>query len=270
MPSVNSGNKIKGIKIYQDHVTVTFFKHESIKISKDAFVSSYLYEGKNLSSKEINRLLELTASTKLLNYALSLLNKRRYSQKAMYEKLIKKENNPHAAKQVIDRLIDNGLLDDKTYMQDLINWDNERLFGENKIKKHLKDQGISDILTSKAVFSPNNERKKAERLIPKLDKKYARYAYEIKKQHVYQALLSQGYRPDIARSVLDDVKKDKPKAEKEKLNNDYQKIKKRYMNKYDGYELKKKIQDALRTKGYRYQDIKQIMEEDNNENDFGI
>ena len=102
----------------------------------------------------------------------------------------------------------------------------------------------------------------------KLDKKYARYAYELKKQHVYQALLSQGFNPEVARSVLDDVKKDKPKAEKEKLINDYTKIKKRYMNKYEGYELKKKIQAALALKGYKYQEIKQVLEEDSYENDF--
>ena len=146
-------------------------------------------------------------------------------------------------------------------MMDLISWDNERLFGQNKIVKHLRDQGIPESLISKASFSQNNERKKAQALVIKLDRKYTRYAYEIKKQHVYQALLSQGYSPEVARSVLEIVKKDKPKAEKEKLYNDYIKIKRRLEKKYEGYELNKKIYAALAGKGYKYADIKSIMED---------
>ena len=268
MPSVNTGNKIKSIKIYKDHVTISFIKHEQIKISKEAFVSSYLYEGKSLSEKEIANLLDLTAISKLLNYALSLISKRHYSKKKMYEKLIAKEDNSRAAMQVIDKLIQSDLLDDKAYMEDLIAWDHERNFGENKIKKHLRSQGIPESLISKAHFSQNNERKKAECLIASLNKKYARYAYGVKKQHIYQALLSKGFNPEVARSVLDDVKKDKHKLEKEKLIADYKKIKKRYENKYEGYELKKKIQAALVLKGYKYQEIREVLEEYNYENDF--
>ena len=75
MPSENSGRKIKSIKVYKDHVTLSFFKGEKLQISKEAFVSSYLYEGKNLSKKEIDKLLEITAMTTLLNYALSIVSK---------------------------------------------------------------------------------------------------------------------------------------------------------------------------------------------------
>ena len=105
-------------------------------------------------------------------------------------------------------------------------------------------------------------------MLPKLDKKYSRYAYEIKKKHIYSALISQGYDMDIARQVIGDTKKDQPKKEKEKLVNDYQKIKRRYMNKYEGYELKKKIYAALANKGYKSSEIKTVLEDYDNENDF--
>ena len=60
MPSANTGKKIKSIKVYKDHVTLTFVKHDSLKISKEAYLSSYLYVGKSLSNKEIDKLNELT------------------------------------------------------------------------------------------------------------------------------------------------------------------------------------------------------------------
>ena len=221
MPSVNSGKKIKSIKVYKDHVTLTFLKHETLKISKEAYLSSYLYVGKSLSNKEINKLNELTALTTLLNYAMSLISKRHYSERKMYEKLITKDSNKAAAMSVISKLKENDLLDDKAYMEDLIAWDEERGFGKNKIIKHLKDQGIADSLINKAHFSPSNELKKAKGLVPKLERKYLRYAFNNKKKHVYQALLAHGFDHEVAKEAAELVKADSPRLEKEKLLNDY-------------------------------------------------
>ena len=269
MPSANTGKKvIKSIKVYKDHVTLSFVKKETLKISKEAYLSSYLYEGKSISNKEINKLKEITALEALLNYAMSLISKRHYSEKNLYEKLIKKGNNKAAAISVISKLKESGLLDDKAYMEDLIAWDDERGFGKNKTIKHLKDQGIPDNLIARARFSHSNELKKAKGLIPKLDKKYSRYAFNNKKKHVYQALLVQGYDYEVAREAIELVKEDKPHLEKEKLLNDYKKVLKRLESKYEGYQLKQKIYAALLSKGYKSKDIKLVLEELTYENDF--
>ena len=269
MPSVNSGKKVvKSIKVYKDHVTLTFAKHETLKISKEAYLSSYIYVNKSLSNKEIAKLNELTALSALLNYAMSLISKRHYSERKMYEKLIKKENNKAAAMSVISKLKENDLLDDKAYMEDLIAWDEERGFGKNKIIKHLKDQGIADATISKAHFSQSNELKKAKGLVPKLERKYIRYAFNNKKKHVYQALLGQGFDYEVAKEAVELVKGDSPRLEKEKLINEYKKVLSRLENKYEGYKLKQKIYSALLNKGYKGKDIRLVLEEYNYENDF--
>ena len=271
MPSVNTGSrKIKNIKMYKDHVTLSFFKGEPLKISKEAFVSSYLYAGKNLTSKDIASLEEITAISTLLNYALQIVSKKHLSEKEMLEKLLKKEDNYAAAKKVIAKLKENDLLDDKAFMQDLIAWDNERNFGQNKIVKHLKDKGIPDALINKVHFPQSLERKKAKALLDKLDKKYSRYAYESKKKHIYQAYLSQGFNHDIAREVVNDLKKQNNKVEQDLLKKDYEKIKNRYEKKYKGYQLKQKIYATLINKGYKYQEIRKVLEDFTYEDDSGF
>ena len=270
MPSVNTGRKIKNIKVYKDHVTLSFIKGEPLKISKEAFVSSYLYEGKKISQTEIKKLKDITAMSDLLNYALSVVSKKHLSEKEMLEKLLKKENNYPVAKQVIKKLKDNDLLDDRAFMEDLIAWDNERNFGKNKIIKHLKDKGIPETLISKASFPLSLERKKAKSLINKLEIKYQRYAYQNKKKHVYQSLLTQGFSCDIAKEVSEEVKRSNDKQELAILKKDYERLKKRYQNKYSGYQLKQKIYSALVTRGYKYQEIKKIMEDFNDEDDYGF
>ena len=269
MPSVNSGKKvIKSIKVYKDHVTLSFVKKETLKISKEAYLSSYLYEGKSISNKEISKLKELTALSTLLNYAMNLISKRHYSERKMYEKLYKKEANKAAAMSVISKLKENDLLDDKAYMEDLIAWDDERGFGKNKTIKHLKEQGIPDSLIAKAHFSQSNELKKAKGLVPKLDRKYNRYAFNNKKKHVYQALLAQGFDYEVAKEAIELVRGDSPRLEREKLINDYKKVYKRLESKYEGYQLRQKIYSALLSKGYKGKDIKLVLEEYSYENDF--
>ena len=261
MPSVSSGSKkIKSIKAFKDHVTLYFGKGEPLRISKEAFVSSYLYVGKSLTNKDIAYLEEITAMTTLLNYALSIVSKKHISEKEMMEKLLKKEDNYTAAKNVITKLKENDLLNDKAFMEDLIIWDNERCFGENKIIKHLKDKGIPDSLIKKASFPVTNERKKAKSLLDKLEKKYDRFAYISKKKHVYQALVSQGYNMEVAKEVAELIKKGNDKQEISLLKKDYEKALKRYERKYEGYQLKQKLYAYLVSKGYSYKDIKKVLD----------
>lgn len=264
MPSANTGKFIvKSIKVYQDHVTLSFVrKKEKLKISKEAFLSTYIYEGKTLSNKELEKIKEIDAISLLLKYAMNLLSKRHYSEKALKEKLFKKDKNKESVQLVINRLKENDLLDDKALMEDLIAWDNERLFGKNKIIKHLKNQGIPESLINKVYFGPSNELKKAKRLIPKLNKKYSRYAFNNMKKHVYQALLAQGFTSEVAYEAIESIKDSNPKEEKSKLLNDYKKIKKRYEMKYDGYQLKQKIYAALINKGYKSSEIRKVLEDE--------
>ena len=269
MPSVNAGKyKIKSIKVFKEHVTLSFLKRDKLQISKEAYLSSYLYEGKSLSSKEIDKLIEITSLNKLLNVALSLAIKKRYSERKMYEKLKAKEEDKASIMKVISVLKEKGLLNDQEYMNDLIARDNERQFGKNKIIKHLKDQGVKEELIVKASFSPTNETKKAKALLPKLDKKYSRYAYEIKKKHIFNALVSQGYEMGTIKQVIGETKKDQPKKEKEKLKNDYIKIKSRYAKKYEGYELNKRVYAALVNKGYKHTEIRSLLEDYDDENGY--
>ena len=269
MPSANTGkNIITGIKVYKDHITISFAKREKLQISKEAYLSNYLYEGKTLSKKEIDKLIEITAISTLLNYALSLVAKRHYSEKKMYEKLKAKDNNKGAIIAVINKLKESDLIDDQAYMEDLLAWDNDRKFGKNKIIEHLRKEGIPEAIIKKAHFSHSNELKKAKGLIPKLEAKYRRYGYENKKQHIYQALLAQGFDREVAKEAIAGVKKDKPQVERAKLVNDFKKIQKRYIQKYEGYQLKQKIYAALVSKGYKHQEIKEVMEKYYDENDF--
>ena len=106
--------------------------------------------------------------------------------------------------------------------------------------------------------------------MPKLEKRYAKYPYEQKKQHIYNALINLGFDNDIALSTLEKMKDINVKDEKEKLDKDFPKIKQKYQRKYEGRQLKEKIISSLRNKDYKMKDILRKFEDCYGEDDFGI
>ena len=104
--------------------------------------------------------------------------------------------------------------------------------------------------------------------LPKLEKKYAKYPYEQKKQHVYKALLSLGFDNDIALDVSSRANVPNQKEELSKLDKDFDKVYIHQKRKYEGYELKNKVITSLRSKGYKMKDILYMWEKKYGENDF--
>ena len=271
MPLENIGKKITSIKFNKKNIVLHFAKKDKLEISEEAFSSMYLYEGKVLDIKDIRKLEEISNSSKLLKYALSLLTKGHYSEHSIREKLYLKEAKKPEVDYVIKSLKTADLINDTMFAEDLKEWGNERLEGKNKIIQTLYNKGIFEKEIQKLSFPRKLEIDKAKANLPKLEKRYEKYSYNSKKQHIYNALINLGFDNDVALEVVNKVKYGNPKEELEKLKKDLYKVKANYSRKYIGRELREHIIASLRNKGYKMNDILKCMEEnDYDQNDFGI
>ena len=268
MPSKSSGKTILKIKINEKDVVITFVDRSKERLSLEVLANFYLYEGKTLSNKELKEIKKLSQDSVLLKYAVSLLSKGHYSEWKMREKLYAKEASKEDVDRVIRTLKNNDLINDKMLALDLVEYGNERNIGKNKIIQELSSKGIFDDIINKIKFPYALERKKAFNNLPKLEKKYDRYPFEQKKQHIYKALLSLGFDNDIALEVLNKVSEPKQKEELSKLDKDFDKVYIHQKRKYEGYELKNKVIASLRSKGYKMKDILNMWEKKYGENDF--
>ena len=250
---------IKKIKILKNKVSITFTNKEKLELDKEVYPNFYLYEGKELSSKEYKSIIEYNKDAKLLKYALNIRSKAIYSEYRLREKLYNKEASKKSVDHIIMMMKNYDLIDDKAYALDLCEYYNSLNYGENKIKHKLKEKGIFDTEINKLKFPVSNERKKAKTLLPKLEKKYEKYNYSQKKQHIYNAYLEWGYSSEIASELSNLIKDKNQKDELEKLRIDYLKTKSRLEKKYQKKELKQKILQALLLKGYKYNDILKVM-----------
>ena len=251
--------KITKIKILKNKVNISFDNSNKLSIDKEVFTNFYLYEGKELTKEEYKSILELNDTNKLLQYALKLRSKAIYSEYKLREKLYSKEASKRSVDKVIKILKGYDLIDDKAYASDLVEYYNSLNYGENKIKTKLSEKGIFKEIVDKTKFPISIEKKKANYLLPKLEKKYDKYNASSKKSHIYNAYLLEGYSKDIASEMTSKIKSPNQKDELDKLKSDYLKTKTRLERKYKGKELKQKILSSLLTKGYKMNDILKVL-----------
>lgn len=258
----STGNIITKIKPTKNKVNIFFDNEQKIEITQEAFVSAYLYVGKELSLKEINKILSLSNMEKALKYALSIVKKNIITEWNLRQKLYAKDFEKSDVDGVIKFLKNNDLLNDKAYIEDYIEYSKDMLYGKNKIIVELKKRGIFEESLKGVRFPKTIEEEKAKKLLKKLEYKYTSYNNEQKKQHIYDAFIRYGYDNDIALSMLSLIKSTKKEDELRMLRVDLgKKIHIAQRKCETRKEVKEYLIKTLRSKGYKYNDIIKVMEE---------
>lgn len=255
----NTGKTITKVKERKGNFLI-YFGRESIEISEDAYLLKHIYVGKELTSKDIKDLLEVSKISVYLNKALNLISKKFYTEQEMRNKLSSYGLDNKSINQIIKGLKRNDLINDDAFIEDHLGWAEERCVGKYKILKELKQKGIDDKKLSRIKFDKQNETFKALQNLAKLESKYEDLSYESKKQHIYRSLIGLGFESDIVESIVKQISKNE-EAELESLDEAYQNLLTRLETKYSGETLKNKLTLKLINKGYRYEDIQRIMEE---------
>ena len=194
------------------------------------------------------------SENKYLKYAYLLLSKKSYSCYALKEKLVKKGASLEEIETIIISLKEKGYLDDNRLIKEIVNADNDKLYGKYKILQKLKKQNLIPASVID-LFPYEIELDKAIQLISKLEDKYSSISYNnmIKKIHTY--LSNYGYETNVISDACTHIKDKDDNNEIINMHKDFKKAILRYENINDKYLLKQKVIKALMAKGYLYNDI---------------
>ncbi len=126
-----------------------------------------------------------------LDYAFSLIAKKRYTCKELKEKLEKKG---FSAVQVIERLKELNYINDLEYATDYAIKKQNEGYGKYKIIFQLKNKGISEDVINSLEFSNKN--------LEDIFFKKLRKIKDNKKQKIYSFLINRGFDSDEVKNLI--------------------------------------------------------------------
>ena len=254
MPSKNIGKTINKIKKNKDKVII-YIGQEKLSLSYDTFTDFYLFEGKTLSEKEYLKLKESIDLDIYFKKALAIRKRNIITEYKLKEKLLDKGCPYNIAIIIIKKMKEHDLINDEMYALDYKEYADELGYGKVRIISKLYELGINKSIIDKLSFPYKKEYQKAINLLPKLEKKYAKYNSNQQVYHIINSLKRMGFEGDVVYDVSQTIHIDNKEEDKLKLKKDYQKIYAKLKKKYEGYELKQKLIATLINKGYRRKDV---------------
>ena len=245
----------KYTKLTSGKYKVILEDNSSIFLYEDIILNNNLLLKKQI--EDIEKIKQENNMYEIYYISKKYINKKYVSKKELKVYLKKKKYLEKDINDTIKKLEDNNILDEKAYckayINDKLSFSND---GPNKIKKNLLKNGISeelidDVMEIDFKFIYN----KLNNLIDKKIKTINNYSGNVLKQKLIHYFINLGYDQRIVEEIL--INKDLYK--KEEGIKEYNKLLKKYSNKYSDYELENIIRQKLYVKGFKYDEIKKQM-----------
>lgn len=254
--------KITKIKDNGNYIVLYLNNEEKYKISIETYFKYQKYNGLDLNGYQF--VIKEDKYISAYNSCLRKLSIKDFSVKQISNFLVSKFNlDDDEINRIVNKLMDYGLLDDIRYCQNRISYFNNNLYSYKSIKNKLILEGIEEnVINDYLKYSYDYELDKAKDLVLKFDQKIKNKSSNSKKQSILSKLVSLGYSYEIAKNALNCININSVN-DVDLLNREYLKALKKFERKYENYELKNHIVNYLLSKGFSYDDIKDVMEVQN-------
>lgn len=253
---------IKEIKDKGSKVILIFTNDEKLKIYKTTYLKFNLASGEVITPELGKEIVKFETQEEIVKYLKGLIAKRPYTEKVLLKKALAKFRDYHLVKDAINDLKSFKLIDDKDYIENYLDYFDKNNFGQYFIINFFRSNGLSEKMINELNFDEENEKRKAKNYFDSVKNKVVSNNFAKQKKKIYERMLLRGFNIEIILDVLNDLKID-IKAEHEKLERDYRKVKNKYFMTNDvKLDANAKIVNKLIDKGYNLDDINEIIEKD--------
>ncbi|WP_438834992.1 recombination regulator RecX [Streptococcus pluranimalium] len=230
-------------------------------ITEDTIVRFMLTKGMSVSKEELNQIRQFAQFSYGKNLALDFLSFKQRTEKEVKDYLYKHEIEAAIIPQVLENLKADRWINDKQFVisiaeQNLTSGDK----GAFVIKQKLIQKGISSA-TIDGVLGDYDFTEVAERVARKLLRKYeGKLAFKALKDKLSQSLTNKGFSYQEAKIAVEglDLEKD-DETEEELIYQELDKQYRKYSRKYESYDLKQRLTQALARKGYDFDAIRSAL-----------
>ena len=249
--------EIKEFKKLKGNVYELKFKSgEEIKLYDDVILKYNLLVNKSFHDKLYEEIIKYNKSLDAYYLSLKYINSKLRCEKEIRDYLKKKDFSLDIIDKTIDRLNKYNYLNRdlyvKSYVSDKYNF---TLNGPVKIKRELINLDFSEEEIDKYLNLDFDD--KIKKIIDKKvmsNKKYNEYNLKI---NISNYLINLGYKKEMFNDYINEVKIDNSLV----IKKDIDKLKNKYQKKYSGKELYYFIRNKLYQKGYREEEIGDVLNE---------
>lgn len=183
---------------------------DKLWLHADLLAESGLSVGDTLDAEQVAALRQRAAEHRAYEYGLYLLEKRSYSYRELYDKLMTAPNaQEDAVLLALEKLTRYGFLNDALYAEQLARHFVEgKKFGIRRAEYEMRHRGLSQSDIDDALSEYDTPEKISEQLLELLQKKYARYLTDPDDrkmtEKVTAALVRRGYTFQQIRYAIED------------------------------------------------------------------
>ena len=226
-------------------------------ITEDTIVRFMLTKDKVISPEEFIEIQTFAQFSYSKNLALYYLSFKARTEKEVRGYLIKHEIDEKIIPQVIQSLKDDNWINDRQYVQAIIN--SNQLSGDKGsylLIQKISQKGVAKSIIQE-VLKEFDMMEVAERTAEKLLKKYqGKLPARALQDKIILNLTNKGFSYSEAKTAFDQLDSQvEEETVQELIFKELDKQYHKYSRKYEGYELKQRLTQALARKGYDFSDI---------------
>ncbi len=228
-------------------------EEEPIKLTEDSIVNNRILKGSVIDAETWEKIKKGKDTAFIFDKVLNYIDFKPRTTKEIRTYLKQKEIDNETINSIIERLEEIHYLDDDKYAKMYIEEGIKNKKGPQLIIYSLSELGIDKGLINKyiSLYTKDLMQDNALDVGKKYQKLNLKYPSKKQRELVFQKLSRSGFYTDTINYVLNNL--EYPSDSMEQLKDEYQKLKKKT-------DDKNKIITTLMTKGYRYEDIKKIIE----------
>lgn len=258
---MNQVTQIKKLRKGQYVVIIEGIKTETIIVTEDVLIKCNLLSPRTITDQELRTLKKENDDSMLYQKAIHFIDYQMRSISEVKKHLKKNTKDESKIKHLIDKLKDQGYLDDirftEQYVLEKMEYD---LLGPKSIKQKLIDKGIHyDLIDTELIkYTDELQYQKIYTIIEKETKYKIKKPYKKVVESIKRKLVSKGFSLNIIDSSLTSYQ-DRIKQvcdEENMLQRDFEKLSSGVD--ISNFEQKDKIIKKLLQKGYSYQAIKNM------------
>ena len=236
---------------------------EKLYITEDTIVRFMLSKGMEITEQELKEIQTYAQFSYGKNLVLYHLSFKQRTAKEVKDYLTQHDIQPDIISQVLDNLKKDNWINDRKYANSFIQ--SNLLTGDKGafvLKQKLSQKGISNTIIEEELrqfdFTELTD-KVAQKLLKKYQGKLPSKALQDK---ILQALINKGFSYGQAKEAYQhlDIEEDQ-ENQQELLYKELDKQYRKYSKKYEGYDLKQRLTQALARKGYDFSDIASALRE---------